>query len=94
MDLVQLSELISKSPYSLLTFLLIVVWWAADAIKRKDNDIKENVDRGEKEESISKKSQEQIPSVQTEVKNANASGQGSMGRNDQEEEITKPEANS
>ena len=42
MDLVQLSELISKSPYSLPTFLIIVVWWAADAIKRKDNDIREN----------------------------------------------------
>jgi hypothetical protein len=41
MDLVQLSELISQSPYSLPTFLIIVVWWAADAIKRKDNDIKE-----------------------------------------------------
>lgn len=42
MDLVQLSELISTSPYSLPVVLIIILWWAADAIKRKDNDIKES----------------------------------------------------
>lgn len=60
---------------------------------KKDNDIKENVDRGDKGDT-SKSSKQEIPPEKTEVKNANASGQGSMGRNDQEEEINNPTANS
>ena len=61
---------------------------------KKDFNSSENIDRGKKEEANSKNLSEEIPSTKTEVKNANASGQGSMGRNDQEEEIEKPPANS
>ena len=61
---------------------------------KKDINISENIDRGKKEEVNSKNSPEEISSTKTDVKNANASGQGSMGRNDQEEEIEQPSANS
>lgn len=42
MDLVQLLEIISKSPYSLPTVLFIAVWWAVSNIKQKDVDLKES----------------------------------------------------
>ena len=61
---------------------------------KKDVNISENIDRGKKEDVNSIKSTEEISSTKTEVKNANASGQGSMGRNDHEEQIDQPPANS
>ena len=61
---------------------------------KKDVNISENIDRGKKEDADSKNSPEEISSTKTEVKNANASGQGTMGRNDQEEQIDQPPANS
>jgi hypothetical protein len=61
---------------------------------KKDFSSSENIDRGKKEEAESKHSQEEISSTKTEVKNANASGQGTMGRNDQEEQVDQPPANS
>ena len=61
---------------------------------KKDLNISENIDRGKKEDVHSINSPEEISSTKTEVKNANASGQGSMGRNDQEEKIDQPPANS
>ncbi|MGZ8538286.1 MAG: hypothetical protein ACXWV9_08495 [Flavisolibacter sp.] len=63
-------------------------------VAKKDINISENIDRGKKEEANSEISSEEISATKTEVKNANASGQGSMGRNDQEEKIDQPPANS
>ena len=61
---------------------------------KKDVNISENIDRGKKEDIDSTNDQQEISFAKTEVKNANASGQGSMGRNDQEEQIDPPSANS
>jgi len=61
---------------------------------KKDFSSSENIDRGKNEGADKKTPQEEISSNQTEVKNTNASGQGSMGRNDQEEQIDEPPANS
>jgi len=64
---------------------------------KKDPDIKEDIDRGEKkEQNISIKKDDapnDIASSETEVKNASATGLGAMGRNDQEnnEQATRKE---
>jgi hypothetical protein len=65
-------------------------------VAKKDFNSTENIDRGEKKESVPEGSGKEIPVEKTEVKNANASGQGSMGRNDQEDqnETISPTANS
>ena len=55
---------------------------------KKDFEISENIDRGGSSEKQNppgeKKTPDEIPKTKTEVKNANAAGQGAIGRNDQE----------
>lgn len=53
---------------------------------KKDGLINENLDRGgnEKESPVNQEKSTAIPTHLTEVKNANASGMGSMGRNAEE----------
>ncbi|HEV7621436.1 MAG TPA: hypothetical protein VGO09_06880 [Flavisolibacter sp.] len=63
---------------------------------KKDEDIREEIIR-EKNDDIEqihsvKEVPDEIKSDQTEVKNANAAGLGSMGRNDENEMNTDPQS--
>ncbi|MFL5809971.1 MAG: hypothetical protein ACJ749_10655 [Flavisolibacter sp.] len=49
---------------------------------KKDFEIKENIDRGESADKEVTPKENQEGSTKTEVKNANAAGQGAIGRTD------------
>ena len=50
---------------------------------KKDFEIKENIDRGKTPEKETPP-KEQVATTKTEVRNANAAGQGAIGRTDDE----------